>query len=53
MASFVSSIKKLYAHCLVLVGSRNGFERCFKIKLKQLRALWKTDINDKIEIPYK
>jgi len=34
--------KKLYPYCLVLVGSRNGFERdlhkekiaCFTIKLK-------------------
>ena len=25
-------------HCLVLVGSRNGFKRDFTIKLKQLRA---------------
>ena len=38
----VSLSKKLYSHCLVLVGSRNGLERdlhkqiiaCFKIKLK-------------------
>ena len=26
--------KKLYPHCLVLVGSRNGFEHEFTIKLK-------------------
>jgi len=26
--------KKLYAYCLVLVRSRNGFERDFTIKLK-------------------
>jgi len=36
--------KKLYSHCLVLVGSRNGYERdlhkqiiaCFTIELKQI-----------------
>ena len=41
-APVVSLSKKLYSHCLVLVGSRNGLERdlhkqiiaCFKIKLK-------------------
>ena len=41
-APLVSLSKKLYSHCLVLVGSRNGFERdlhkqilaCFTIKLK-------------------
>jgi len=41
-APVVSLSKKLYSHCLVLVGSRNGFERelhkqkiaCFTIKLK-------------------
>jgi len=26
--------KKLYLHCLILVGSRNGFEYDFTIKLK-------------------
>jgi len=26
--------KKLYLYCLVLVGSRNGFERDFTIELK-------------------
>jgi len=26
--------KKLYPYCLVLVGSRNGFERVFAIELK-------------------
>ena len=39
---FVSLSKKLYSHCLVLVGSRNRFERdlhkqmiaCFTIELK-------------------
>ena len=30
----VSSSKKLYPYCSVLVGSRNGFERAFTIKLK-------------------
>ena len=25
---------RIYPHCLVLVGSRNGFERKFKIELK-------------------
>ena len=30
----VSLSKKLYSYCLVLVGSRNGFERDFTIKLK-------------------
>ena len=43
-APAVSLSKKLYSHCLVLVGSRNGFERdlhkqimaCFTIKLKQI-----------------
>jgi len=41
-APVVSLSKKLYPHCLVLVGSRNGFERdlqkqknaCFTIELK-------------------
>jgi len=40
--TFVSLSKKLYSNCLVLVGSRNGFERdlhkhkiaCFTIELK-------------------
>jgi len=27
-------IKKLYPHCLVLVGSRNEFKRDFLIKIK-------------------
>ena len=30
----VSSSKKLYPYCLVLVGSRNGFECDFTIELK-------------------
>ena len=33
-ASVVSLSKKLYPYCLVLVGSRNGFERDVKIELK-------------------
>ena len=40
----VSLRKKLYPCCIVLVGSRNGFERDFTIKL---RALWKIDLNVK------
>jgi len=39
--------KKLYPYCLVLVGSRKGFECDFTIELKQLRALWKIDLNVK------
>jgi len=43
-APVVSLSKKLYSHCIVLVGSRNGFERdlhkqiiaCFTIKLKKI-----------------
>ena len=31
---FVSLSKKLCPYCLVLVGSRNGFERDFTIELK-------------------
>jgi len=31
--------KKLYPHCLVLVGSRNGFECDFTIKLKYTEGL--------------
>jgi len=38
---------KLYPYCLVLVGSRNGFERHITIILKKLRALWKIDLNIK------
>ena len=30
----VSLSKKLYPYCLVLVGSRNGFERDITIELK-------------------
>ena len=33
-APVVSLCKKLYPYCLVLVGSRNGFERDFTIELK-------------------
>jgi len=41
--------KKLYSHCLVLVGSRNGFKRdlhkqiiaCFTIELKQISINYK------------
>jgi len=47
MAPVVSLSKKLYSYCLVLVGSRNGFNRDFIIKLKKLRALWKIDLNVK------
>jgi len=39
-APVVSLSKKLYHHCLVLVGFRNGFQRYFTMELK-LRALWK------------
>ena len=31
--------KNLYLHCLVLVGSRNVFNRDFKIELKQIQGL--------------
>jgi len=31
-APVVSSSKKLYPYCLVLVGSRNGLERAFTIE---------------------
>ena len=34
-------------YCLVLVGSRNGFERDFTIQLNKSRALWKIDLNVK------
>jgi len=33
-APVVSLSKKLYPYCLILVGSRNGFERDFTIELK-------------------
>jgi len=33
--------KKLYPYCLVLVGSRNGLERDFTIKLKLIKGLKK------------
>jgi len=35
----ISFIKNSYPHCLVLVGSRNGFERDFTIELKQIEGL--------------
>ena len=35
----VSLSKKLYPYCLVLVGSKNGFERDFTIELKQFEGL--------------
>ena len=40
-APVVSLSKKLYPYCLVLVGSRNRFERGFTIKLKQIEGLMK------------
>ena len=48
-APAVSLSKKLYSHCLVLVGSRNGFKRdlhkqiiaCFTIELKQISINYK------------
>jgi len=33
----VSLSKKLYHYCLVLVGSRNGFEREFTLELIELK----------------
>jgi len=38
-ARVVSLSKKLYYYCLVLVGSRNGLERDFKIEFKQIEDL--------------
>ena len=35
----VTLSKKLYRYCLVLVGSRNGFERDFTNELKQIEGL--------------
>ena len=32
-------IKNLYPHCLVLVGSRNGFKRDFTIELNEIEGL--------------
>ena len=46
-APVVSLRRKLYPYCLVLVGSRNGFERDSTIELNKLRALWKIDLNVK------
>ena len=37
--SFVSLSKTLYPYCLVLVDSRNGFERDFTIELKLIEGL--------------
>jgi len=44
-APVVSLSKKLYPYCLVLVGSKNGFERDFTIELNKVRPLWKIDLN--------
>ena len=38
-APVVSLSKKLYPYCLVLIGSRNGFEPDFTIELKQIEGL--------------
>ena len=38
-APVVSLSKKLYPYCLVLGGSRNGFERDFTIELKLIEGL--------------
>jgi len=38
-APVVSLSKKLYPYCLVLVASRNGFQREFTIELKQFEGL--------------
>ena len=38
-APVVSLSKKHYPYCLVLVGSMNGFECEFTIKLKQIEGL--------------
>jgi len=38
MAPVVSLSKKLYRHCLVVVGSRKGFDCNFKIKLKLIEV---------------
>ena len=35
----ISFIKNSYPHCLVLVRSRNGFERDFTMELKQIEGL--------------
>ena len=43
----VSLSKKLYPYCVVLVGSRNRFERDFTIELNKLRVLWNIDLNVK------
>ena len=47
-APLVSLSKKLYPYCLVLVGSRNGFERDITIEVNYLRALWKIDLKCQI-----
>jgi len=38
-APVVSLSKKIYPYCLVLVGSRNGFERDITIELKYIEGL--------------
>jgi len=38
-ASVVSMSRTLYTNCLVLVSHRNGFEREFTIKPKQVEGL--------------
>ena len=51
-ALVVSLSKKLYSYCLVLVGSRNGFERdlnkqknaCFTIELKSISINYKLTV---------
>jgi len=37
-APLVSLGKTLYPYCLVMNGSRNGFERDFTIELKQIEG---------------
>ena len=46
-----SLYKKLYLHCLVLVGSRNHFERDFRIDSNKLRALCQIRPRDKHQTP--
>ena len=56
-APVVSLSKKLYSNCLVLVGSRNGFQRdlqkqknaCFTIELKLISINYKL-IMSKVEV---
>ena len=49
----VSLTKKLYPYCLVLVGSRNGLERDFTIKLKLIKGLKKYWLNCQISTLFK